>query len=65
MQTLPLPHASTDDALPPPPLISVVVPCFNAGRYLEQGLASIFAQDYPRFDVIVVDDGSTDDSLQR
>ncbi|WP_145012864.1 glycosyltransferase family 2 protein [Pseudomonas oryzihabitans] len=65
MQALPLPHASTDDAFAPPPLISVVVPCFNAGRYLEEGLASIFAQDYPRFDVIVVDDGSTDDSLQR
>lgn len=66
MQALPLPRTSPDDdALRHLPLISVVVPCFNAGDYLEEGLASIYAQDYPRFEVIVVDDGSTDDSVQR
>ncbi|WP_433886363.1 glycosyltransferase family 2 protein [Pseudomonas vranovensis] len=46
-----------------PPLISVVAPCYNAEKYLEAALQSIFAQDYPNFEVIIVDDGSTDNSL--
>ncbi|GAC1038728.1 alpha-1,6-rhamnosyltransferase [Pseudomonas sp. No.117] len=66
MQALPLPRTSPDDDAPRHlPLISVIVPCFNAGRYLEEGLASIYAQDYPHFEVIVIDDGSTDDSAHR
>jgi glycosyltransferase involved in cell wall biosynthesis len=45
------------------PRVSVVVPNYNYARYLPQRLASIFAQDPPPFEVIVLDDGSTDDSL--
>jgi glycosyltransferase involved in cell wall biosynthesis len=41
-------------------LISCIVPVFNGERYLRETLDSIFAQTYPRFEVIVVDDGSTD-----
>lgn len=47
----------------PQPLISIVAPCYNAEKYLEAALQSIFAQDYPNFEVIIVDDGSTDNSL--
>jgi len=44
------------------PLISVIVPVYNAAAYLEAGLASVLAQEGPSFEVIAVDDGSTDGS---
>lgn len=42
------------------PLISVIVPVYNGERFLRDALDSIFAQDYASYEVIVVDDGSTD-----
>ena len=42
--------------------VSVVIPVYNAGRYLGACLESILGQDYPNIEVIAVDDGSTDDS---
>ena len=42
------------------PMISVCMAHYNHGRYLPQALASLAAQDYPNFEVIVMDDGSTD-----
>jgi GT2 family glycosyltransferase len=44
------------------PLVTVVVPSLNQGRFLEKALASIFAQDVP-VEVFVMDGGSTDNSL--
>src|SRR5690349_9034781 len=44
------------------PLTSVIVPCYNGGRYVATAVQSVFRQSYPRIEVVVVDDGSTDDS---
>jgi glycosyltransferase involved in cell wall biosynthesis len=44
------------------PSVSVVVPCFNGGRFVDDLLASLRAQTFQDFEVIIVDDGSTDDT---
>jgi glycosyltransferase involved in cell wall biosynthesis len=45
-----------------PPLVSVVIPCFNAGPMLRPALLSIVDQTYPNLEIIFVDNNSTDDS---
>ena len=47
------------------PLVSVIVPVYNAAPYIGEALASIVASTYLPLEVIVVDDGSTDESLSR
>ncbi len=47
----------------PIPLISIVVPSFNQGAFIEATLRSLIEQRYPRLELIVVDGGSTDDTL--
>jgi glycosyltransferase involved in cell wall biosynthesis len=46
------------------PLVSIVVLCHNYGRYLPEAIESALAQDYPNLEVLVIDDGSTDASLE-
>jgi glycosyltransferase involved in cell wall biosynthesis len=46
------------------PSFSVVIPCYNAAKFLPATLASVAAQTWPPHEVIVVDDGSTDDSAR-
>jgi len=44
------------------PLISVIVPCYNGGRFLDGLLASLRAQTFQDFEVVIVDDGSTEEA---
>lgn len=46
------------------PLISVIMPVYNAGRYLKQAIRSILNQSYSNFEFIIINDASTDNSLR-
>ena len=45
------------------PLISVVIPSFNQGHYLEETLLSVIGQHYPNLEILVIDGGSTDATI--
>jgi hypothetical protein len=49
----------------PAPLISVVMAAYNGAGLIEDTIASVLAQDLPDFEIVVVDDASTDDTLAR
>lgn len=47
------------------PLVSVVIPCYNAEKYIDECLDSVMKQDYPSLEVIIVEDCSTDSTRAR
>lgn len=46
------------------PLVSIVVPCYNAAKYLAACLNSVVAQDYENWECILINDGSADETLE-
>lgn len=46
------------------PMISIIIPIYNTEKYIEQCLNSLIEQSYQNFEIICVDDGSTDNSLR-
>jgi glycosyltransferase involved in cell wall biosynthesis len=53
---------TTEPSVTELPLITVVVPCYNHGQYLREAVESLFVQTYKNLEIIIVDDGSTDNS---
>lgn len=46
------------------PLVSIVVPCYNAAKYLAECVNSVVAQDYENWECILINDGSADETLE-
>ena len=47
------------------PMISLVVPAFNEGLVIQAAVRSLLLLDYPNYEIIVIDDGSTDDTAEK
>ena len=47
------------------PLASIIMPCWNSGRYLKESVASALGQTYAPLELVIADDGSDDEETQR
>ena len=47
------------------PLVSVIIASYNHADYIEASINSVLAQTYPNIELLVIDDGSKDDSVER
>ena len=47
------------------PMVTIIVPCFNEGAVVQSSIRSLLALDYPRYEILVIDDGSSDDTFKK
>ncbi len=47
------------------PLVTILVPCYNEGAVVQGSIRSLLELDYPRYEIIVIDDGSADDTYAK
>ena len=46
-------------------VVSVIVPIYNVGNFIDKGIKNLLSQTFSDFEIILVDDGSTDDSYEK
>jgi glycosyltransferase involved in cell wall biosynthesis len=61
---MPGPSPQPAPVAPLTPLVDAIITCHNYGRFLGEAIESVLAQSHPRLAILVVDDGSTDDTAQ-
>lgn len=54
--------APSISALPSPALVSVIIPCYNQAQFLPEAVASVVQQTWPNWEIVIVNDGSPDDT---
>jgi glycosyltransferase involved in cell wall biosynthesis len=59
LQDLPLPEIQQEK-----PLVSVIIPCYKQAHFLEDAVMSVLQQDYPNFEILIINDGSPDNAKE-
>lgn len=46
-------------------LVSIIMPCYNSARYIDEAVNSVLAQTHENWELLICDDGSTDNSRKK